>query len=362
VRRLKGMKKRLLLISLTLAVLAAALVFGYLQSLQKPKNEIAKVTILVANDTIQARTMIEKKMVKKIEVPDSEMIKDYIKDMNLVVGKYAKSTIEKDEGFLSSKLMDKNESTDEITVKIEKNFRAVSINATGDSGVSKLVKPGDYVDVFMYLSEKKDGKTIIRPDLSKMLLENIEVLAIDKKLVRDESVVEEEKETTNFLVTLSVKVEDVGKLILAEDIGSIKLALRSGEKEKAVAPKTITEAELYEINTGSNSGSNSTNTNTNSSTSSSNKSNTSSTSKNTNTNKATNTNKTTNRTSNNKQTSSKTTTNYKYYTVKPGDTLMSISRLFYKNNVDYRLIKKANNINEDNNLEIGKKIKIPIKK
>jgi pilus assembly protein CpaB len=358
VRNLKGMKRRLLLISLVLAVLAATLVFVYLQSLEKPKNDMAKITILVANNTIQARTIIEKKMIKKIEVPDSVMIKDYIKDINLVTGKYAKSTIEKDEGFLTSKLMEKNESTDEITVKIEKNYRAVSINATGDSGVSKLVKPGDFVDVYMYLPEKKEGQIVVRPDLSRMLLENIQVLAIDRKLVRDGNIVEEEKAATNFLVTLSVKAEEVGKLVLAEDIGSIKLALRSGEKEQVVTPKTVTENELYQMNAGSNSGSNSNNPNINTN---------SSTSKNTNkatpkpTPKATikNSNTTTNRV----QTSTnKTIKRYKYYTVKTGDTLMSISRLFYKNNEDYILIKRANNISEDNNLEIGKRIRIPIKK
>ena len=66
--------------------------------------------------------------------------------------------------------------------------------------------------------------------MAKIILQNIEILAVDKQLNREEKTndkaIDKEKTLTNFLVTLSVPTSEIEKLVLAESIGSIKLALR----------------------------------------------------------------------------------------------------------------------------------------
>ena len=47
----------------------------------------------------------------------------------------------------------------------------------------------------MYLSEKKEGQEIVRPDIAKILLQNIEVLAVDKEL-NERKMKEERTEST----------------------------------------------------------------------------------------------------------------------------------------------------------------------
>lgn len=314
---MKSTGQKLILVSFILALVASAVVFIYLQSIKSPKEVVKKAKIIVASETIPPRTLIDKKMIKEIEVTDNSIFSDYIKDSSQIVGKYTKESILKDEGFRKDKLI--NDEGSELSLKLDENHRAISITVTGESGVSNLLKPGDFVDIIVYLPEKKDGAKVTRPDLAKIILQNIEVLAVDKQLERDSSLNEKtndkEKTLTSFLVTLSVTTQDTEKLVLAESTGSIKLALRPVKDGSSSTPKGITAQELT-INTDN------TDVNTNS--------------------------------------TSTQDSKYTNYTVKKGDTLKRISQAFYGDPGKYGVIKEANNIVDENLIVTGEVIKIPV--
>lgn len=323
---MKGMKKKLILISFALAIMAAGAVFVYLQSLKTPSESIKNISIIVAKEIIPEGTLIEKEMVKEIQAPESSINVDYIKDYSQIVGKYSKETIMKNEGFLMDKLIDKYNNENELSLKIDANYRAVSINVTGDSGVSDLIKPGDYVDIIVYLPEKTNGQKIVRPDLAKVIIEDVEILAIDKQLVRDnqgkDSV--DDKIPTNFLVTASIPVSKIEKLVLAENIGSLKLALRPINNKKIIDSKVVTEKELLSedsniIDNGKSK-----------------------------------------IIGNSKSIANNKKYKYKYYRIISGDTLKKISRAYYGNSEDYILIKEANKIENVKNIITGSIIKIPV--
>jgi pilus assembly protein CpaB len=322
---MKNTGKRLILISFILAVISSLVIFMYLKPLKKANIAVVEKTILVATETIAERTLIEKKMVKEIQVPESEIFKDYIVDSSNIVGKYTKDVILKDEGFHNGKLI--NSIDDELSLKIEGNNRGVSINVNGSTGVSDLVKQGDFVDVIVFLAEKKDGEKILRPDLSTILLQNIQVLAIDKVLNRDgEKRIEV---PSSYLVTLAVPVFDIEKLTLAEDIGKLKLVLRplkpdyihktegatweqlilNDDKEmKNFFPnyKTASPEKIEDNTAGTN------------------------------------------------------YEKYVYYKIKPGDTLRKISEDFYGEPSKYALLKQVNGILNENLIKTGTGIKIPV--
>jgi len=314
------------LISFVLALIAAVTVLLYLKSLKVPDEILKTTTVLVAADTIPSRTLIDKKMIKEIQVADKDIFGDYIDDYSKIVGKYSKETIFKNEGFLIDKLLDKE--GDELSLKIDSIHRAISISVTGDSGVSHLLKPGDSVDIINYLAEKKDG-TKIRPDMAKIILQNIEVLAVDKQLNREEKINlkanDAEKALTNFLITLSVPTTELEKLVLAESIGSIKLALRPLKVNNTIQTKGTTWENLF-ISVNSDKG------------------------------------VATNDENNSKIIGSVSKNNEKYtsYCVKFGDTLKNISQKFYGNEKKYTIIMEANNIKDENVILTGKVIKIPI--
>ncbi|QNO14599.1 Flp pilus assembly protein CpaB [Alkalicella caledoniensis] len=99
-----------------------------------------------------------------------------------------------------------------ISNYIGRGFRAVSISIYGGSGVSNLVSSGEFVDVIMYLPSDIEGSTSVY-GVTKTILQNVKVLGIDK-------------EFTNIFVTLSVPSNEVEKIVLAENIGRLKLVIR----------------------------------------------------------------------------------------------------------------------------------------
>lgn len=313
---MKNTSQKLIIISFVLALITAILVFQYLQSLKLPKDAVKKTTVLVAKETIAPRTLIDKKMVKEIEVADDSIFTNCIKDKSQIIGKYTKETIYENQGFRSDNLLSEN--GDELALNLNSDHRAMSINVSGDAGVSDLIKAGDFVDVIVFLAEKKDGEKVIREDTSKIILQNIQVLAVDKQLNREDTSKDNEKVPTSFLVTLSVSTSDVEKLVLAESIGSLKLALRPIKSDGTKKTDGTTDKELTVSNSGG---------------------------------KATEVKETTN---------SGNTINYVNYTVKPGDTLKKISTAFYGVKEKYVLIKEANNIKNENLIVTGEVIKIPI--
>jgi len=316
---MKSIGQKLILISFILALLAAVAVYSYLQTLKKEEIDENIITIKVAVETLPPGTLITENMILEIQVSDDSVLVDYIQDSAEIIGKYTKETILKNEGFHAEKLINKGE--EDLSLRIDEDHRAVSINVTGDSGVSDLIKPGDFVDIIVYLDEKKDGDKIIRPELSKIILQNIRLLAIDKELKREEGVTNEEI-PARFLVTLSVSIKELEKIVLAENTGILKLALRPLGSVTIDETKGTTSEELIvelgeSIKDSSNEKGNSGDRNNN---------------------------------------SMETFTTYR---IKKGDNLRKISQEFYKDPMKYLLIKKANNIKDENLIVTGEIIKIP---
>ncbi|MGH4119667.1 Flp pilus assembly protein CpaB [Clostridium sp.] len=322
---MKNTGKRMILISFILAVVSIVVIFIYLKPLKTTNIAGVEKTILVAAVTISERTLIDKKMIKEIQVPDNEIFKDYILQSSNIVGKYTKDVILKDEGFHKDKLI--NSLDNELSLKIEGNNRGISINVNGSTGVSDLIKQGDFVDVLVFLEEKKDGQKTIRPDLSTILLQNIQVLAIDKALSRD---VEKRVEVpANYLVTLSVPIFDIEKLALAEDIGKLKLVLRPLKPDYIHKTEGATWEQLilddfkemidlfpeYKTKTAE---------------------------------------------ENKVNSGDYSYKKYDYYVVKKGDTLREISQDFYGDATKYALLKQVNGIWNENLIKTGTGIKIPV--
>jgi pilus assembly protein CpaB len=106
---------------------------------------------------------------------------------------------------------------------IAKNMRAVTLRVDDATGVAGFVLPNDRVDVMLTRTETTGKKT------TDILLQNIKVLAIDQvsqtpgggdKQAADKPMVAK-------VVTLEVTPVDAEKLTLAQQIGTLSLALRN---------------------------------------------------------------------------------------------------------------------------------------
>ena len=92
--------------------------------------------------------------------------------------------------------------------------RAISIKVDGESSVSGLIQPGDYVDVVS--TQVIDKADLADGTLSETVLHNVRILAIDQAGTTN-------KERT---VSLELAPEQVKKITVAEQLGKLSLAVR----------------------------------------------------------------------------------------------------------------------------------------
>lgn len=223
---MKKSNKGIFVMAFLLALLGAIALFVYLRSLEPPKvAEIETTGIVVALTDITARTQITAEMLQIVQVPVQGLIGTPYKTTEEIVGKFAKENIYINQTIHSEVIID--DISDELSLKITGNNRAVTINVNELTGVNGLVKPGDFVDIILFLPQIEENNRI-RPDIAKLFLQNVEVLAVNKRLNRDSPEIPtgETPESPSYFVTLSVPIMDVEMLILAKDIGFVELALR----------------------------------------------------------------------------------------------------------------------------------------
>ena len=356
-------KTTLLLLSLLLALGTAGGALFWLkgqEGIQTKKVETAE--LWVAKDTIPSGTEITEEMLAKSTVPKTEIPDGALNKQEYLVGKFSKETIFKGEGFPSQRLY--TEADKLLSLRLEPGYRAFSITMTQFGAVADLLRPGDRVDIFVYLKELQGTETSVRPDIAKLLLQNIEVLAIRKETQKETPPPEELPDI--YAVTLAVPVKDIEKLFLAEETGIMKVALRPNDDESTyasygvvwqellldkdlnirnMAPEYKTVDDLNKLNqailnqtqpTAPQPGTTAVSP------------------------VGSNGQPATQPTTTTKPTNPTVVKKYDMYTVQPGDTLMSISRKFFNGSAShYDDIMKINGL-KDATLKPGQKLKIPV--
>lgn len=107
--------------------------------------------------------------------------------------------------------------------------RAVSIKVDEESGVSGLVRPGDHVDVVLtQVFEKADPA---RRALSETVLRNVRVVAIDQELAQGGRAPGTIATKPAQTVSLELTQEQVKKITVARQLGTLSLAVRAAVEQ-----------------------------------------------------------------------------------------------------------------------------------
>lgn len=230
----------------TFAVGILALVCGVTASIgvnylrQAPAAVVEKPDVTVvpvaAIDIKRGQTVTEDMMIgrewpKELIPPGSILLKADI------VGKIAQVPIVKDEPIFSGKIGD----SEKISGMVPPGFRAYTILTPNDASlVAGLIEPGDKVDVLF--TDKTSDKKITGGGSTAPLLQNIEVLAMGQAIDPSES---RERSPRNMRsVTLVVPLEMATMLTLAQEMGTLHLALRSQDDEATADVSAVTMREL----------------------------------------------------------------------------------------------------------------------
>ncbi|WP_161853294.1 Flp pilus assembly protein CpaB [Bradyrhizobium sp. CCBAU 051011] len=106
--------------------------------------------------------------------------------------------------------------------------RAISIKVDEESGVSGLIRPGDYVDVG--LTQLFDKVDPARRALSETVLRNVRVIAIDQDIAQGGHAASAKGKAAQT-VSLELTPEQVKKIAVAKQLGTLSLAVRAAVEQ-----------------------------------------------------------------------------------------------------------------------------------
>jgi pilus assembly protein CpaB len=225
----------LALLFATLAVLAAQ------SFLNRPAVVTKEPTtpVVVVKTRLAFGTAIEKEYLRVAAWPTANVPRGSFQKIEDVVRgdekRVALQPVELDEPLLESKVSGFGGRASLSTV-IDPTMRASTIRVNDVNGVAGFVLPGDRVDVLLTRDPESNSARATRGGelVTDILLQNVKVLAIDQ-------VADVKKDTPSVAkaVTLEVDPTQAQKLVLAQQVGTLSLALRNITNEKAVNPQTI---------------------------------------------------------------------------------------------------------------------------
>jgi len=228
--------KTLILMFVAIACgLAASYMTSRLLAERGTKDQVEeKVKILVAKKNLGMGTLIkdpealfEEKAFTKGEEPKKAIrAYDQLKDRRLNKPLAAEQFVSADD------LMDKSQ--DGLSALMAKGMRAFGVKVNAEATSGGFVLPNSKVDV-VWVDRRGD-----KDSSSKIILQNVLVLAVDQQGTRPE----DKQAMVASTVTLAVTPEQAERLSLAVELGSLKLILRPfGDedvvKTQGVNPKAI---------------------------------------------------------------------------------------------------------------------------
>lgn len=171
--------------------------------------------IVVAALDIDVGTRLTPAMLKTIDWPSGSIPEGVFRDAALLDSRVVKVNLQRGEPLMEGKLAPEG-TAGGLSGVIADGKRAITVRVNDVVGVAGFALPGSQVDILVNI--KDDHKNPI----SKIVLEQILVLAVAQDLGRDES-----KPKVVNAVTLEVTPEEAERLDLARSVGTLSLVLRN---------------------------------------------------------------------------------------------------------------------------------------
>ncbi len=233
-------RNRMLLLAMfaiVLSIVVAFLAYRMLQNRLNPSGDT--IQIVVALEKVPVGTRLTEQHIRLAPWSAALPPEGGFIDPLQVIGRGVIVPMSANEPVLETKLAPK-EAGAGLTTVIPEGMRAVSVKVDDVTGVAGFVLPGTHVDIIAVGSVAGGDN-----DLSKIFLENIEVLAAGQNVQRDD----QGKPSINVqVVTVLVTPEDAQKLVLATSESRIRLALRNPMDTEQANPAVSSKALLYGSN------------------------------------------------------------------------------------------------------------------
>lgn len=220
-------RKGFLILALICGLIAAGSMYIYLNRATRNLPSTLKPLVTVKTN-ISARSIIQANQLEVRDVPIQgypqggfSSIQDVIGSvalLNLTAGDLVISAMLERQNIQNSGLGISTGSSAALTVPDGK--RAVSIPIGLVSGVSYVVKPGDYVDVLVTV-DIKDGGNTQAVTVTSLAAQDVLVLSVGESLIEEKTKVEAKA------YTLALSVPQAMAVTLGSEKGSLRLLLRN---------------------------------------------------------------------------------------------------------------------------------------
>ncbi len=255
-------RARLILISLGVALFALMLVFSYVY---KKEKEILSLTtpvkVLVSAKDVLEGTALDETMLETVEVPKQFLQPGAVRELAEAADRVADVPLLKGTQVLESMLRAAKE--EGVARRVPPDKRAYSIAVNDVSAVAGLISPGDQVDVLLSanIGSVQQGRNVAEGTINRVLLQNVLVLAVNQSSSArgaPRATAYRKGEGNQVQVqgsaasgaqgirtlTLALTPEDTQKTALAQEIGSLSVALRSSwQKNESVAQTSTMTAQ-----------------------------------------------------------------------------------------------------------------------
>lgn len=231
--------KKIKLIALAAALLAALAIYQLLKIISKPQ-ETPRTEVVVAAVNIPENTTVTRDMVELLPVATEALLPGCLTDPEDAIGMVVSSDVYAGEQVISERLVrvgEVEDSSSTLAYVVQPGMRAATVAVTATSGIANLIRPGNRVDVVMnyaYEVQAAGNAQKVTVPASRLLLQDIEVLAVDAVLSKEGAA------EGYSAVTLMVTPEQAVELSFAESTSSLRLILRSSLDEKTSPEQEIT--------------------------------------------------------------------------------------------------------------------------
>lgn len=220
------------------AALAAIIVFSALKRSEVEVQQaiVNTVQIVVAAHDLALGSRIDASSVKLARWSRDSVPPGAFTDPQALVNSFVKSEILVNEPVVADQLFMGRKIAGVMQLLIPDGMRAMSVQVDEVSDIAGFVQPRSHVDVLVSVSGS--GRDI--PSFSKVVLQDIEVLAVAQQVEKKNDQPEEVK-----VVTLLVTPRQAEKLALASHEGQLRLALRNFNDRRFVMTGGAEMADLH---------------------------------------------------------------------------------------------------------------------
>ena len=191
-------------ISIGAAVFAVFLLYSWSQEQKAAMHKKfgSKKQVVIAAKDIEEMQPIDESMIEVSESPIDFVQPKAIQSPEIAIGQLAAAPIKKGEQILDTKLLLPGRDTG-LSMQVTPGKRAISIPIDDMRGISKLLKPGDRIDlvIAMDVGNGQDKKREIRT-----LMQDVPILATGQNIVDSVPATAEEDGKDGYLLTNLRKV------------------------------------------------------------------------------------------------------------------------------------------------------------